>query len=107
MNMEQTLIRFFKREAILQLGGVIAFLIVVGLMVAFTVNSLNSQAQERILEDRLQITGLGMELVFPEGWSPVDCQSGLDSTYNGCQWVCVSHDRIYRYCQPTVKAAGQ
>lgn len=47
----------------------------------------------------------GDELIFPAGWTPVDCEAGNNSGstyYNDCRWVCVK-DSVYRYCTPTIQ----
>ncbi len=63
------------------------------------------------LEDHVLITtdqqstpapSLGDELIFTDGWTPVECQSDPHGNYDECRWVCVK-DSVYRYCTPVVK----
>ncbi len=54
------------------------------------------------------VSDLGDQLIFPEGWTPIDCESSNPrGTYRyGCEWVCVKDDQLalYRYCTPTVES---
>ena len=45
---------------------------------------------------------LGEALIFPDGWSPVECASTTPVTKFGytCQWVCKNDQGEYRECNP-------
>lgn len=46
---------------------------------------------------------LGDELIFPDGWTLVLCETYLKTDgYRGCHYVCVK-DSVYRYCTPEIK----
>ncbi len=84
--------------------GIVSFLLAVFLVWAVLVvggNFFNQINQRRDAREYRSTAPLSDQLVFPQGWTPVGCQTD-GQTYNGCYWVCVK-DSVYRYCTPEIQ----